>query len=159
MTEPESNRAQLTEQIIEGNVDLMLIATVLVKEVLPALDRISKQIAYRLVLAEMAMAQIGVIYEHLQELAPSRKDSTARSGAVALARAVGTCPCLFGGKGKAMTRTLTIKEYLLEELNRRARERGEDVELVFERPRPELVADRGVVVPLRAAGTEERANG
>lgn len=58
-----------------------------------------------------------------------------------------------------MTRTLTIKEYLLEELNRRARERGEDVELVFERPRPELVADRGVVVPLRAAGTEERANG
>lgn len=73
MTEPESNRAQLTEQIIEGNVDLMLIATVLVKEVLPALDHISKQIAYRLVLAEMAMAQIGVIYEHLQDLAPSRK--------------------------------------------------------------------------------------
>ncbi len=100
MTEPESNRAQLTEQIIEDNVDLMLIATVLVKEVLPALDRISKQIAYRLVLAEMAIAQIGVIYEHLQDVGTFKEDSTARSEAVALARAVKTCPCLFREKAK-----------------------------------------------------------
>jgi hypothetical protein len=35
-------------------------------------------------------------------------------------------------------RTLTIREYLLEALNRRMRERGEDIELVFERPRPTL---------------------
>ena len=40
-----------------------------------------------------------------------------------------------------MTRTLTVREYLLEELNRRMRERGEDVELVFERPKPRLVAE------------------
>jgi hypothetical protein len=54
-----------------------------------------------------------------------------------------------------MTRTLTIKEYLLEELNRRARERGEDIELVFERTQPRLVAELGEVVPLRAAKREE----
>jgi hypothetical protein len=50
-------------------------------------------------------------------------------------------------------RTLTVREYLLEELNRRMRERGEDVELVFERPRPRLAE----IVPLRAeTATEER---
>jgi hypothetical protein len=37
-----------------------------------------------------------------------------------------------------MTRTLTIKEYLLEELNRRMRARGEDIELVFSHERPKL---------------------
>jgi hypothetical protein len=37
-----------------------------------------------------------------------------------------------------MTRTMTMKEYLLEELNRRMREDGKDVELVFERPQPRL---------------------
>ena len=40
-----------------------------------------------------------------------------------------------------MTRTMTMKEYLLEELNRRMREDGKDVELVFERPRPRLVSE------------------
>ena len=48
-----------------------------------------------------------------------------------------------------MTRVLTIKEYLLEELNRRARERGEDVELVFEKPKPRLAARQGEVLQLR----------
>jgi hypothetical protein len=46
-----------------------------------------------------------------------------------------------------MTRTLTVREYLLETLNRRMRERGEDVELVFDRPRPRLAE----VVPLASA--------
>ena len=40
-----------------------------------------------------------------------------------------------------MTRVMSIREYLLEELNRRLREDGKDVELVFERPRPRLVAE------------------
>jgi hypothetical protein len=51
---------------------------------------------------------------------------------------------------------VTLREYgaeligeLLEDLNRRARERGEDRELVLERPRPRLVGAE--VVPLRAA--------
>ena len=47
-----------------------------------------------------------------------------------------------------MTRILTVDEYLLEELNRRAKERGEDVELVFsraERPKPRLAVDNNVV--------------
>lgn len=50
----------------------------LVNEVLPTLDRISKQIAgmhYRFTAAEMALAQIGVIYEHLQDLAPLKRQS------------------------------------------------------------------------------------
>jgi hypothetical protein len=51
-------------------------------------------------------------------------------------------------------RTLTIREYLLEELNRRARERGEDIELVFERPKPRLATKEGEVVELRRAQGE-----
>jgi hypothetical protein len=50
-----------------------------------------------------------------------------------------------------MTRTLTIREYLLEELNRQARAAGDDVELVFEhpeRPKPHLATDGGNVVHL-----------
>ena len=55
-----------------------------------------------------------------------------------------------------MMRTLTLKEFLLEEINKDLREQGRDVQVVFQRPRPQLVADRGeVVVPLRAAATEE----
>jgi hypothetical protein len=53
-----------------------------------------------------------------------------------------------------MTRTLTIKEYLLESLNRRMRERGEDVELVFERPRPKLVSEVVQLQPGHSAQTE-----
>jgi hypothetical protein len=56
-------------------------------------------------------------------------------------------------------RTLTIKEYLLEELNRRARERGEDIELVFERPTPRLATKEGAVVEFRRADqTEEKVD-
>jgi hypothetical protein len=62
------------------------------------------------------------------------------------------------------TRTVTLREYadevmrdLLADLNRRAQARGEDVQLVFDRPRPRLVAERDeVVVPLRA---NQRRNG
>ena len=60
-----------------GRADVAtLIATVLVKEVLPALDEISEQVKaghYRLMYADMAIAQIGVIYEHLQDLASPKK--------------------------------------------------------------------------------------
>jgi hypothetical protein len=55
-----------------------------------------------------------------------------------------------------IARTVTLKELVLEEMNRQLAEEGRDVQVVFERPRPQLVADRGeVVVPLRAAATEE----
>jgi hypothetical protein len=50
---------------------------------------------------------------------------------------------------RRMTRTVTLREYLIQdilaELNRRARERGEDVEIVLERPKPQPVAERKVV--------------
>jgi hypothetical protein len=62
-----------------------------------------------------------------------------------------------------MTRVVTLRELrddlladLLADLNRRAQARGEDVQIVLSRPRPQLVADRGEVVPLRAASTSER---
>ena len=57
-----------------------------------------------------------------------------------------------------MTRVMTVKEYLLEELNRRARERGEDIELVFEheRPRPRLATQEGEVVELHRQEKEAR---
>jgi hypothetical protein len=52
-------------------------------------------------------------------------------------------------------RTLTLKELVFEELNRQLAEEGRDVRVVAERPQPRLAADRGEVVPLRAAATEE----
>jgi hypothetical protein len=59
-----------------------------------------------------------------------------------------------------MTRVMTLRENrdyvmedLLADLNRRAQARGEDVQIVLSRPRPQLVADRGEVVPLRSAAT------
>lgn len=57
-----------------------------------------------------------------------------------------------------MMRTLTLKEFLLEEINKDLREQGRDVQVVFERPKPRLVAERVAdVVPLRAVNqTEER---
>jgi hypothetical protein len=60
-----------------------------------------------------------------------------------------------------MTQVMTIDEYILFELNRRARARGDDVELVFEhpeRPRPRLAAKDGEVVEFaeRPKGTESK---
>jgi hypothetical protein len=54
-------------------------------------------------------------------------------------------------RGEVMaTRTVTLTDYLLEALNRRARERGEDVQIVFERPKPWVVArNDGEVVNLQ----------
>jgi hypothetical protein len=52
-------------------------------------------------------------------------------------------------------RTVTLTDYLLEALNRRARERSEDVQIVWERPRPRLaVRDENNVVKLE----EQREN-
>jgi hypothetical protein len=45
-----------------------------------------------------------------------------------------------------MTRTLTVREYLLETLNRRMRERGEDVELVFDCRASALVGHNDLIV-------------
>ena len=47
-----------------------------------------------------------------------------------------------------MTRTVTLSEYLLQILNERARARGEDIELVYEYPKPRLVASNENVVNL-----------
>jgi hypothetical protein len=50
-----------------------------------------------------------------------------------------------------MTRTITLKELVLEELNRQLAEEGRDVKVLAERPRPALVAERGRVVQFGAA--------
>jgi hypothetical protein len=42
-------------------------------------------------------------------------------------------------------RTMTVDEYILEKLNERLQARGENVRLVAERPRPEIVRDNNVV--------------
>jgi hypothetical protein len=50
-----------------------------------------------------------------------------------------------------MTQRMTVTDYLLYELNRLARDRGDDVELVWdhpERPRPQLATRDGNVVHL-----------
>jgi hypothetical protein len=54
-------------------------------------------------------------------------------------------------------RTLTLKEYLLEEINRELREEGRDVQIVFERPKPRLVA--GEVVQLQQREGKELRDG
>jgi hypothetical protein len=51
-------------------------------------------------------------------------------------------------------RTVILRDYLLEVLNERARERGEDVEIVWEHPRPQLVARDGEVVRLNERSGE-----
>jgi hypothetical protein len=62
-----------------------------------------------------------------------------------------------------MTRVVTIQqlqneliEDLLTDLNRRAQARGEDVQIVLERPKPRLVA--GEVVPLRVKQPNNERN-
>jgi hypothetical protein len=53
-----------------------------------------------------------------------------------------------------MKQVMTVTDYLLYELNRRARARGDDVELVWqlpeqpEHPKPQLATDGGNVVQL-----------
>jgi hypothetical protein len=42
-------------------------------------------------------------------------------------------------------RVMTVNDYLLEVVNERLRARGEDVQLVWERPRPRAVEDDNVV--------------
>jgi hypothetical protein len=55
-----------------------------------------------------------------------------------------------------MTQTLTLSEYLLRVLNERARARGEDVQLVYERPLPRIAAREGEIVNLQERGEELR---
>jgi hypothetical protein len=52
-----------------------------------------------------------------------------------------------------MTRTITLREFVLEELNRQLVEAGRDVRVVSERPKPTLVSN---VVELRRE--EDTAN-
>jgi hypothetical protein len=78
MTEqPERPRDELIKLIETGDLDqgTQVIAAVLLREVLPALDRISKQIAALNVSASagaMALAEIHSIYGHLQDILPKR---------------------------------------------------------------------------------------
>jgi hypothetical protein len=52
-------------------------------------------------------------------------------------------------------RTMTLKELVLEELNRQLAEEGRDVRVVAERPRPCLATDEGEVVELHRAEQRE----
>jgi hypothetical protein len=47
-------------------------------------------------------------------------------------------------------RTMTLKEFVLEEFNRMLAAEGRDVQIVIERPRPQLAAEDGKVVELRS---------
>ncbi len=49
-------------------------------------------------------------------------------------------------------RTITIKEYVLEELNRMLAAEGKDVRIVAERPRPRAVEDVVVSFPSKGEG-------
>jgi hypothetical protein len=56
-------------------------------------------------------------------------------------------------------RTLTLKELVLEELNRQLAEEGRDVCVVTERPKPQLAASEGEVVefnPRKEQGAIQR---
>jgi hypothetical protein len=48
-----------------------------------------------------------------------------------------------------MMRTITLKELVLEELNRQLEQEGRDVRVVAERPKPWLAAKRAEVVELQ----------
>jgi hypothetical protein len=42
-----------------------------------------------------------------------------------------------------MNRTITLREFMFEELNRQLQRRGHDVEIVDERPKPQLATCEG----------------
>jgi hypothetical protein len=44
---------------------------------------------------------------------------------------------------------MTIQEYILEEINRRLEKKGSDVRIVAERPKPQLVADNVLQLPVK----------
>jgi hypothetical protein len=48
-----------------------------------------------------------------------------------------------------MIRTLTLREFMLEELNRQLAEDGRDVRIVAERPKPTLATAYGEVIEMR----------
>jgi hypothetical protein len=53
-------------------------------------------------------------------------------------------------------RTVTLREYVLEELNRRLAAQGRDVQIVSERPKPKLATDN-IVKLERRDGDETQA--
>jgi hypothetical protein len=57
---------------------MTLIGALLVNDLLPAQDRISKELAgmhYRFAFVEMALGEIDAIYRHLQDMVPGMKAS------------------------------------------------------------------------------------
>jgi hypothetical protein len=54
-------------------------------------------------------------------------------------------------------RTMTMKDFVIGEINKMLEEEGSDVRIVSEPPRPRLAASAGEVVPLRKEehGSEE----
>lgn len=52
-------------------------------------------------------------------------------------------------------RTITLKELVLEELNRQLVAEGRDVQVVAERPKPQLAAQQGELVQLRRETSTE----
>jgi hypothetical protein len=55
-----------------------------------------------------------------------------------------------------MIRTITLKELVLEELNRQLAESGRDVRIVMERPKPTLATAGGEVVEMRKAPAQSQ---
>jgi hypothetical protein len=57
-----------------------------------------------------------------------------------------------------IARTVTLKELVLEEMNRQLAEEGRNVRVVAERPRPRLAALEGEVVQLAAQSQAKKEN-
>jgi hypothetical protein len=78
--EAANPRDQLVSQIAEGDVPKLvaLTATMLAKEVLPALDELRGELGglrWKFNFIEQALAEVVTIYEHLQELVPASKSA------------------------------------------------------------------------------------
>jgi hypothetical protein len=52
-------------------------------------------------------------------------------------------------------RTVSIKEYVLEEINRMLEQEGRDLRISVQRPSPRLVTDAGNVIELWPAQTDD----
>jgi hypothetical protein len=117
--EAARRRDELHKQITEGDTPDVIAATAIMvaREVLPALDDLKRKIAAlddelkrkmnvvnnRLLQSEMALSEIGMVYDHLQALVPP-------SAAIAIAER----KAFFQGRLERFTKEFSLEKYLAD---------------------------------------------
>ena len=104
----KSPRDEFVKRIAEGDTATLVAATatMLATEVLPALDEIKRNwnvVSNRLWLTEIALAEIVMLYEHLQELMPPR-----------MSIRIAERKAFFQGRLERLTKDFSLEKYLAD---------------------------------------------